>query len=396
MEFEPKILSLNPSSCRRPTTGRPAVLSPLTSLRFFAALLVFAWHDPFIGSFTGNFESGFVGVGFFFLLSGFILTYVHHTDFAGRLSASAVRRFYLARFARIYPLHIAAMLIAIAVMAFSGQGLYWNVPRGQQAIEVVLQALLVQAWFPQQYIHLGANNPSWSISTEVCFYALFPLLAYLCNRYVARLSLRGIAAAALGVWLAALCFAAAHHGYDDGWQLYVFPASRLADFALGMLLGAMFLQPRRVAVPLGATTLELLAIGLAALAMATLSQVPMSLRYSVWMMPWLALLVIVFAAGRGGVSRALAHPACVRLGEMSFAFYLIHLSTIYLVGTFYTGCDLIETGLSLSIALGASYVLFLCVEDPARRWIRAAADRAGPREVPAVGTPLPARAPHGQ
>lgn len=56
---------------------------------------------------------GFAGVGFFFVLSGFILTYTYHRDFDARLTWQRVRSIYVARFARIYPVHFVTTMIAL-------------------------------------------------------------------------------------------------------------------------------------------------------------------------------------------------------------------------------------------------------------------------------------------
>lgn len=57
-------------------------LKPLTSLRFVAALMVFGYHAaPFLPAFFAT-NTGYAGVGFFFVLSGFILTYTYHADFS--------------------------------------------------------------------------------------------------------------------------------------------------------------------------------------------------------------------------------------------------------------------------------------------------------------------------
>ena len=66
-------------------------LLPLTSLRFAAALLVFSWHCVPTRRFSAVFSLGYIGVAFFFLLSGFILTYRYHASFRDGLRFDAVR-----------------------------------------------------------------------------------------------------------------------------------------------------------------------------------------------------------------------------------------------------------------------------------------------------------------
>src|SRR3954470_17084064 len=77
-------------------------LPSLTGLRWVAALLVFAFHSAGYGVLTTSWwhltRFGFIGVSFFFVLSGVVLTW---SSRPGQTS----RQFYWRRFARIYPSH---------------------------------------------------------------------------------------------------------------------------------------------------------------------------------------------------------------------------------------------------------------------------------------------------
>jgi peptidoglycan/LPS O-acetylase OafA/YrhL len=89
---------------------RPDIL-PLTSLRFFASASIVAYHlqGPFGYTINANFGAG---ISFFFVLSGFILTYLHSDLASGRQAVS----FYRARIARIWPLHLATLLLVAAII----------------------------------------------------------------------------------------------------------------------------------------------------------------------------------------------------------------------------------------------------------------------------------------
>ncbi|MDG4896139.1 acyltransferase family protein [Mesorhizobium sp. WSM4976] len=89
-------------------------LTQLTSLRFFAAVYVLAFHSVDINGaprLIANFvKNGYLGVSFFFLLSGFILTH----SYVGRMPHwDDVGRFAVARFARIYPVYLLALAVAL-------------------------------------------------------------------------------------------------------------------------------------------------------------------------------------------------------------------------------------------------------------------------------------------
>jgi peptidoglycan/LPS O-acetylase OafA/YrhL len=92
-------------------------LEPLTGLRIFAALVVFLSHIPkppgapaFLQAFM---DAGYSGVTLFFILSGFIIAWNYEPVLGERLTGSALRTFYVARLARIYPLYLGALLLVI-------------------------------------------------------------------------------------------------------------------------------------------------------------------------------------------------------------------------------------------------------------------------------------------
>ena len=83
------------------------MINTLTSLRLFFALMVFGAHCYVVDSTfsTQFYKEGFVGVSFFFILSGFIIAYNYQQKLVERKVSK--RQFWVARIARIYPLHIA-------------------------------------------------------------------------------------------------------------------------------------------------------------------------------------------------------------------------------------------------------------------------------------------------
>lgn len=122
-------------------------------------MLVVAHH-------CAGFKFGYAGVTFFFVLSGFVLTYSHRDE------ANAVfdrRTFWLKRVARIYPTHILTLIISIPLMISHGLN-----PKG--SILIAGNALLLQSWIPTSGGYFSGNPVAWSISDEAFFYALFPFL----------------------------------------------------------------------------------------------------------------------------------------------------------------------------------------------------------------------------
>ena len=374
-------------------TGQRETLRALTSLRFVAALLVFSWHCVPTRAVSVTFSFGYIGVAFFFLLSGFILTYTYHGAFGERLCPEAIRAFYVARVARVYPLHLATMPLMIACLVYLGTNPLWSGVEPQTRLQAVaVQAVLLQSWIPVRAIYFGANGPAWSISCEAFFYALFPLAAFVLLRAFRSTPPRSVLLAAAGVWLALTVFLAPQQAAIDDWRWYVFPPARLVDFLVGMMLGIAFLRSNRAERgPLRSTCDEVVALAVVGLMVYVSPLVPLSLRFSAWVMPAWCAVIFLFARQQGMISRLLAHPVFVRLGEVSFAFYLSHLATLALLSHFVGWRAPLFMPLALAGTLAVSFALFHGVEQPLRTRLRALLAQRS-RAVPNTAFPMGAEA----
>ncbi|MCY3003682.1 MAG: acyltransferase, partial [Planctomycetota bacterium] len=155
--------------------ARPDSLPALTGLRFVAAFAVFVEHsrEAFGIPIDGLQMLGGVAVGFFFVLSGFILTYVY----GSQLERRDVPRFWLARWARIWPLHVVCLALAMLLQPSH------HVPHDGHAWAVLASHVaLLQSWSTEGDWTLALNGPAWSISVELFFYLSFPFLARLGTR----------------------------------------------------------------------------------------------------------------------------------------------------------------------------------------------------------------------
>ena len=123
---------------------------------------------------TMFFEKCYLMVDLFFIMSGFIILHVYKDDFAAHIEWNSLRKYIVARFARIYPLHFfSLLLLVLLVLVFSPAGTYPNPIENPWAIPTGF--LLLHSY----YIHdiYTWNIPSWSISAEWAAYLLFPVLA---------------------------------------------------------------------------------------------------------------------------------------------------------------------------------------------------------------------------
>lgn len=368
-------------------------LRPLTSLRFVAASMIVVLHLE--GAFTAIADwfgalNLAAGVPFFFILSGFILTHAYP-----RLDEAGTRRFFVARFARLWPVHATVVLLTVLAMAV---GLRY--PASYDTPTAALANLaMVHAWVPYPDSYFSFNAPSWSISTELGFYVLFPLLIWR-QRWtwpialiVSCLLLMGMVS--LGQSLALPPSRSGTPGMDLSGLLNMNPLATMYLFVLGMTCCLIWrgLAPRlQIGVVIG-TVLELVALVLAGWGLAAPTSLPgLVVRFAPWLGPtvlaWtppiltiylaFAGLIVVMALGQGLVSQLLSHPLPVRLGEISYAMYLVHYQVllILLVGAWRPWLaqfpEPAVAVLYVIVTLSLAWALWRFVEQPARDSLRRA------------------------
>ena len=160
---------------------KPQIRS-FTGMRFLAAVAVFISHVLAIFPVVerGRIPLGGAGVSFFFLLSGFILTYVYWPN-GGRPNGGTKslamsrqdfnsRKFYLRRFARIWPLHIVTLLLNLFLI----RGFSKFFAGDYAAAKLSVNVGLLQSWIPNRQWLFPLNGVSWSLSAEAFFYLVFP------------------------------------------------------------------------------------------------------------------------------------------------------------------------------------------------------------------------------
>jgi peptidoglycan/LPS O-acetylase OafA/YrhL len=279
-------------------------LNALTSLRFGAAAMVVlshvGGHFGLPGGFTRPFNLA-QGVTFFFVLSGFILTWVYPT--LGHVGPTA---FWRARIARIWPGHLAALALFLL--------LFHVLPRSWTGLEItplLANAVLVHAWIPAPAYYASFNVPSWS-SDELLFYLVFPLLIRNWNR-TWWIKLAGALGLAWGLF-ACLNAVAAWNGRH---LAYTHPLARLPEFVFGMSLplivrwaGSRAAPGRRMATLIEAATVTLAVLAMAGSGFLARAAVR---RYAwlgdtgeTWLgldgalcVPFFGLLIVVMALERG-------------------------------------------------------------------------------------------------
>ena len=148
----------------------------LDSFRGIFALCVVVFHMHYLNSVTEHpfFRNSNLFVDFFFVLSGFVIT--HGYAFNKSLSFG---RFSISRIFRIFPLHIAMLLVVIIIEIFKIISYKYGISFNRMPFtaetdpsQIITNLLLLQSWTTYTNA-LSFNFPSWSISIEFYMYFIF-------------------------------------------------------------------------------------------------------------------------------------------------------------------------------------------------------------------------------
>ncbi|MFM1871977.1 MAG: O-acetyltransferase OatA [Planctomycetota bacterium] len=339
----------------------------LDGIRCISIAAVLWHHAPAHDSVAGEslLARGFLGVNLFFVLSGFLITtlLLREEDKHGRISLPA---FYLRRVLRILP----AYYLLIAAVS-----LYYCVYKGQSELAAMVPYYFAfLSNFLKDDIPLLA--PTWSLSVEEQYYLLWPAVLCLTSG-----GLRWVRAVLLPVVILALVVHATgvwqwHEppGYEVGEAIFGLPAEGYSAILLGAWLAFLMHSPRGYAVlaPLCAWTwAPLLWGGVLLVSLLLLPQVlagwPMFLVHVL-----MTLLVgSVVMREDQPVARPLQARFVVRIGEISYGLYLLHLVGLHLAEVLgarlpggLAGSVWVVTALYVPISIGLAELSFRWYEAP--------------------------------
>lgn len=342
------------------------MINTLTSLRLFFALMVFGAHcyvvDPFFAAHV--FKEGFVGVSFFFVLSGFIIAY----NYQKRIEEKKVtkRQFWVARIARIYPLHLLT-LVGVALVGNYITPMSWI-----EGVKHFIPAFfLLHPFIPEMDYFFYFDSPSWSLGCEQLFYFLFPFLALV---FYKRQRLAGALLVCAVVMV--ICMSLTDETHIRAYW-YVNPLARFPDFLVGMLLYHIYEWCSKKKLSFGkASFLEMGAVCVFLLFYLFSEDVVSKVfRYSCYYWIPISFVLLIFSLQKGFISHILSNKYLVIGGDISYSFYLIHLWVIFA----YVGLSQVY-GWHLSpyisipaifvTTIGMSLLSYYYFEKPANRFVK--------------------------
>lgn len=304
------------------------MIKNLQSLRFVFCMLIFVFH------YTGMTHASYVftyggeaGVAFFFMLSGFALSVGRSKKKDG--TKEALASFLLRRFRKLYPLHLAALIAAVAWAAYIGKPF--------EPEYFVAQMAMLQTWLLSAECNLYGNAVSWFLCPLFLCYALFP---WLYRNIMRRIWTVGFRCAFIAYIVAYTSVGLFSDADIDGF-VYAFPPVRVIDFVVGMLAYRLYSSSagdeirRRVSGmnTVQATLAEFCIVLMCVATWCIYPSVCMPVRFSAmfWLPFFVTILWFAFAeGGRGAFSRLFRQRAMMWLGGISFEIYMIHLTSISL------------------------------------------------------------------
>ena len=279
--------------------------------RGIAALLVVLYHMTYLSQerfdyqfLGGIFAFGFTGVDFFFVLSGFIILYVHGRDL-GR--PERLRGYFTKRFIRLYPIYWCVALTKIVVIL-----LVPSLAKSYEANTSYLAKSLLL--IPQE--NLPIIGAAWTLSYEVLFYILFGITILLGVRWAYRLTV---------IWVVAI---AVVYGLNQaGWipsEYYIALNFIFNERNLEFILGCWAARTVINSVVKYAKTMALVGLVAFILLGAYLNHNQMALPFSLTF--GLASFLLVLGTASVEMSGGIAWPRpLVFLGDASYSVYLTHV-----------------------------------------------------------------------
>jgi peptidoglycan/LPS O-acetylase OafA/YrhL len=324
----------------------------IDGLRALAALSVFAYHVFGFSAIVRFSHAGWVGVDLFFVISGYLIT----TILLGmRGEPHYFKNFYMRRTLRIFPPYYLFFVICLVTALLSAN--YHPSGRLWSTLALYGTSLaVIRPWYPGAVSHLPgpvrAIEVTWSLSIEEFFYLLWaPAVRFLKPRYLFVLIFAIILIAPLVRW----------HMHVPGARVeyYFFPA-RIDTLAFGALLALWRTSGRPFHIPGWSVAI----FSLASAAVLILLRDPQTNRlfavvgYTLIAVTMALLLAFVLkhAGSTNLFCRALRSRPLVRIGAISYMFYLLHLFVIRMFRDWFPSVTASHWALNRTLQLAGSLV----------------------------------------
>jgi peptidoglycan/LPS O-acetylase OafA/YrhL len=359
---------------------RKSMLPALTGMRALAAMNIVFFHfsnPKWFGPFMPIVDNGYVSVSFFLLLSGFVLAYNYRERAdAGKMDA---RKFWIARLSRIYPVYLFSLVVSLGMLAQEWQAQ----THAHFYLGLVLTPLLLQGWHP--LLCTFWNTPAWTLSTDVLFYAIFPLVITW-QGLRRRLTRPGaILAIMFGFWLLGLVLPTLYTVFHPDGDLHIDryssgpwlralkfgPVQHVPSFLFGVALASLndFLPEKsRLRLIIGicgfVTVYTILYFG---------DRMPYVFMHDGLLMPFYGAIILGLA-GRSFLTKIFSVLPLIVIGEASYCLYILHFNLWNILHDSRildrTGLAIFDPWLSYLLLVLAALLAVRLIERPGQAWIK--------------------------
>jgi peptidoglycan/LPS O-acetylase OafA/YrhL len=374
---------------------RAEQLNPLTGLRGVAACAVLIAHALDTSFNYGDYHPmhsfasrlAYFGMSLFFVLSGFVIQYNYASFFSKQPLGMAAWEFFVARFARLYPLYILSIFATLT---------YLPEPNFTPLITLAYLTL-TQSWCN---VEMAAFPADWSVSTEWFFYFAFipltmliaksrrPLLALILTCTVGFFGLMLL----FHFWKIGLTDIATKwfsHGENvsadpGGWLLYFSPYVRLIEFVCGMLAARAYRpSARRRSVIASAIIIISITWCVAVICIEKMTSTPWlaDLLTNFIYAPAIVAAMLCFCQYGGLLANVLSSRLMMFLGEISFSIYVWSFFAMSMFTESFRSTEpsiiaylnsSMRTVMLFGLTIVCAYGSYKLIERPARTWIRRA------------------------
>jgi peptidoglycan/LPS O-acetylase OafA/YrhL len=375
LELESKPEIKQPAAAdHKPATNRKPPLPALTGIRTLLAIFIILFHftPPHLGLLYPFIDNGYIFVGVFFIISGYVLTY----NYADRGKSLSKREFWLARFSRLYPVYLFVLILSVSMLQDE-----WHArPHGEFWQGIILTPFVLQGWSPS--VATFWNTVAWTLTSECVLYLAFPWLIRLPwpktpQRLIALL---------VTIWIVGLIphslylYLNPDHivGPVDRYSSTQFirflkytPLPYVCTFLAGVTLGklqhALILTPRQRFI---LSAVSLVFVGL--FFYTLIGHTPYLLMHGGLMTPLFAAVVLGLS-GPHPISALFSWRPLLLIGESSYCLYLLHFNVFQLLHTYRVPERLhlaaLDPWLSYVILILLALAVFHFIENPARKAI---------------------------
>lgn len=301
-------------------------LDQITFTRFIAALSVVFFHygqtvfPANISFLFENFTAGPIAVGYFYVLSGFIMAIAYYQADSTLQVGINKKKYWVARFARIYPVYLLALLLIVAAK-FKTLGDQWET--------LPLHLLLLQSWIPGYPITL--NTPGWSLSVEAFFYLCFPFLLL----WIYKHGTKSLLIFCILLWvitqlillssLNSSVYAPKTNLHDF---IYYNPLMHLNSFIMGLLVGVYFKKKYTSQASSSNSIWLVISFAIIFLLIWARPHLETLFNYKIaytngLLAPFFLIFIVLLANNKGLISRLFSRPWLILLGEASYSLYIL-------------------------------------------------------------------------